>query len=99
MILSFQKEQEPNQLPHRAILTCNWINNQKTESWWHLGLPQRDVKKVIELGWGELHPVVHKGWLPPNFIMVYAPRNEEEADEIKKIIFRSYQFAIGEISD
>jgi hypothetical protein len=65
----------------------------------HLGLPQRDVKKVIELGWGELHPVVHKGWLPPNFIMVYAPRNEEEADEIKKIIFRSYQFAMGEISD
>ncbi|MFN7014108.1 MAG: hypothetical protein ACK4ON_07545 [Bacteroidia bacterium] len=65
----------------------------------HLGLPQRDVKNVIELGWGELHPVVHKGWLPPNFIMVYAPRNDEESEVIKKIIFRSYQFATGEISD
>ncbi|MGB4448473.1 MAG: hypothetical protein WBI92_10600 [Cloacibacterium sp.] len=65
----------------------------------HLGLPQRDVKNVIELGWGELHPVVHKGWLPPNFIMVYAPRNDEESEVIKNIIFRSYQFATGEISD
>lgn len=65
----------------------------------HLGLPQRDVKKVIELGWGEFHPVVHKGWLPPNFIMVYAPRNDEEAEVIKKIVFRSYQFAMGEIRD
>ncbi len=65
----------------------------------HLGLPLSDVKKVIEHGWGELHPVVHKGWLPPNFIMVYAPRNEEEAAAVKKIVFRSYQFAKGELKD
>jgi hypothetical protein len=31
--------------------------------------------------------------------MVYAPRNDEEAEVIKKIVFRSYQFAMGEIRD
>jgi hypothetical protein len=65
----------------------------------HLGLPLSDVKKVIEKGWGELHPVVRKGWLPPNFIMLYAPRNKEEMEVAKKIIYRSYQFAKGEIKD
>lgn len=65
----------------------------------HLGLTQTDVKKVIEQGWGEMHPVVYKGWLPPNFIMVYAPRNEEEAEVVRKIILRSYQFARGEIKE
>lgn len=65
----------------------------------HLGLPLADAEYVIEQGWGELHPVVKKGWLPPNFIMVYAPRNDGEAQMIKKIIFRSYRFAKGDIKD
>ncbi|MCB0536247.1 MAG: phospholipase [Bacteroidetes bacterium] len=64
----------------------------------HLGLPMADAGEVIEKGWGELHPVVRKGWLPANFVMVYAPRNEAEAEVLKKIIYRSYQFATGEIS-
>jgi hypothetical protein len=65
----------------------------------HLGLPQRDVKKVIEQGWSEWHPVVYKGWLPPNFIVVYAPRDDEEVEVIKKIVFRYYQFAKDELRD
>ncbi len=65
----------------------------------HLGLPLVDVKAVIEKGWGELHPVVNKGWLPPNFIMLYAPRNKEEIEVAKKIIYRSYQFARGDVKD
>ena len=52
----------------------------------HLGLPVEDAGYVIEKGWGELHPVVYKGWLPPNFIMVYAPRTQTEVLVIKKII-------------
>lgn len=65
----------------------------------HLGLPIKDSKYVIENGWGEMHPLVNKGWLPPNFIMVYAPRTEQEIEVIKKIIYRSYEFASGEIKE
>ncbi len=65
----------------------------------HLGLPLKDAKYVIEKGWGELHPIAKMGYLPSNFIMVYASRNEEEVLVIKKIIFRSYQFASGYFKD
>jgi len=65
----------------------------------HLGLPLVDAKYVIGKGWGELHPVAKIGYLPTNFIMLYAPRNEEEILIAQKIIYRSYQFAKGEITD
>jgi len=65
----------------------------------HLSLPLNDAKTVIEKGWGEIHPVVQKGWLPANFIMLYAARNEEEVELSKLIIQHSYDFATGKISD
>jgi len=65
----------------------------------HLGLTLNDTQTVIDKGWGELHPVVHKGWLPANFIMLYAARNEEEVTISKLIIQQSYDFAAGKISD
>ena len=40
----------------------------------HLGLTQRDAETVIEKGWGEWHPLIKRGILPPNIIMLYAPR-------------------------
>ncbi|MEQ8360093.1 phospholipase [Ekhidna sp.] len=61
----------------------------------HLSLPENDVKEVIYKGWGEMHPVVYKGWLPPNFIMLYAPRNNEELEVAKIILTQSYNFALG----
>jgi len=65
----------------------------------HLSLPLNDAKTVIEKGWGEIHPVVHKGWLPANFIMLYAARDKEEQEISKLIIQRSYDFATGKIRD
>lgn len=65
----------------------------------HLGLPLNDANYVIQQGWGELHPVAKMGYLTHNFIMVYAPRNEEESEILKKIILRSYQFATGNLND
>jgi len=62
----------------------------------HLGLPLEDVNFVIEKGWGELHPVVKKGWLPPNFIMLFAPRDYQEIEVVKKVLLKSYEFATGE---
>ncbi|GAA5020599.1 MULTISPECIES: luciferase family protein [Bacteroidota] len=65
----------------------------------HLGLTLKDAEYVISRGWGELHPVAKMGYLTHNFIMVYAPRNEEEKEIIKKIILRSYLFATGKLND
>ncbi|MEM7086617.1 MAG: hypothetical protein AAF489_10570 [Bacteroidota bacterium] len=63
----------------------------------HLGLPKKDAELVIVNGWGEWHPLIEKGYLPPNIIMLYAPRDEEELEVSKFILKRSYDFAQGKI--
>lgn len=64
----------------------------------HLGLPKEDAERFIESGWGEWHPMILRGILPPNIIMLYAPRFQEELEVAKFILGRSYAFAKGELS-
>ncbi|MEM8508043.1 MAG: phospholipase [Bacteroidota bacterium] len=65
----------------------------------HLGLTKKDAEMVIEKGWGEWHPMINRGILPPNMIMLYAPRNRNEMEVAKLILTRSYDFAKGNIND
>lgn len=59
----------------------------------HLGLPEKEAKIIIKKGWGEWHPMIKRGILPPNIIMLYAPRNEEELKAAKLILNLSYAYA------
>ena len=61
----------------------------------HLMLPESDVPEFLERGWGEHHPLVPKGRMPPTTVMVFGPRNQEELDVILEIIQTSYKFARG----
>ncbi len=63
----------------------------------HLGLPQKEADIIIINGWGEWHPLIERGFLPPNIIMLYAPRNQEELEVAKFVLERSYVYAKGEI--
>ncbi|MEM7298256.1 MAG: phospholipase [Bacteroidota bacterium] len=63
----------------------------------HLGLPKSDAEIIIDQGWGEWHPLIKRGFLPPNIIMMYAPRNEGELEVAKFILGRSYDYAQGRI--
>ncbi|HAA10521.1 MAG TPA: phospholipase [Cytophagales bacterium] len=63
----------------------------------HLGLTQAEATIVIEKGWGEWHPMILRGILPPNIIMMYAPRNQQELEVAKFILGRSYAYAKGEV--
>ena len=65
----------------------------------HLGLTKKDAEWVIEKGWGEWHPMIKRGILPPNMIMLYAPRNNAEMEVSKLVLSRSYDFAKGNIND
>ena len=62
----------------------------------HLGLPQSEAEVIIEKGWGEWHPLIKRGFLPPNIIMMYAPRDQEEFNSAMFILCRSYAFAKGQ---
>lgn len=63
----------------------------------HLGLPKNDAEIIIDRGWGEWHPLIKRGILPPNIIMMYAPRNQEELEVAKFILGHSYAYAKGKL--
>ena len=63
----------------------------------HLGLPQEEAQVVIDKGRGEWHPLIKRGYLPPNIIMMYAPRTEEELAVTKFILGHSYAYAKGKL--
>ncbi|KIW06721.1 hypothetical protein, variant [Verruconis gallopava] len=56
----------------------------------HLTLHPADAAIVVLRGWGERHPLSSGGWLarfvPQGFVMVYAPRTEEETEIVRKIV-------------
>lgn len=62
----------------------------------HLMLPEEAAGAVIARGWGELHPVARRGWLPPTALMIYGPRDDEELEAVWSILQASYAFARGE---
>jgi hypothetical protein len=61
----------------------------------HLALPESLARQAIEAGWGEFHPGVDLGIMPPNSLMVYGPRDEEELETVWKIVLASYHYARG----
>ncbi len=60
----------------------------------HLSLPKPWVEEVLEKGWGEPHPLAGNT-IQDNYVMVYAPRTEEEVDIIHEIVLLSYWWARG----
>ena len=62
----------------------------------HMMLPPEVVNEVLAKGWGEPHPMVRRGLIPPTAVMVYAPRDAAEVEAILHMIGISYRFACGE---
>ena len=61
----------------------------------HLMLPEVQARAVIDAGWGEFHPLVIAGVLPPTQLMVFGPRDSPELEVIWRIIQASYRAATG----
>lgn len=58
----------------------------------HLGLSRQDAEAVLAAGWGELHPLNDR---IPNqeMLLIYAPRDLDELETVKKIVVRARAFA------
>ncbi len=61
----------------------------------HLVLPAEVASKVIDKGWGELHPMARGGGHSAVPLMVYGPRNDEELEVVWVILRASFEFAGG----
>jgi len=59
----------------------------------HAMLPTETATEATEAGWAELHPVALKGLIPPNAVMLYAPRDEAELAVIEGLVRASHGFA------
>jgi hypothetical protein len=65
----------------------------------HLTLRPEWGQKVLDKGWATIHPLVRymAGALPPQNMIVYAPRDEKELRVVWKILQAAYAFARGEV--
>ncbi|KAK4147731.1 uncharacterized protein C8A04DRAFT_24280 [Dichotomopilus funicola] len=57
----------------------------------HLNLHPDDIREVLEKGWGQRHPMAWEGMLvrspvPRTFMMIYAPRDENDLKIVGRII-------------
>ncbi len=67
----------------------------------HLTLDPSWGQKVLHKGWAMIHPLARymAGAVPPQSLILYAPRNEKELKTIWKIIQAAYSFACGRVGD
>jgi hypothetical protein len=61
----------------------------------HAALPPELAEEAIEKGWAEHHPVARMGYISPNVVMIYAPRNAEEIEIVAGLVEESYHYAEG----
>ena len=57
---------------------------------WHLLVDETLVSEILDKGWGERHPWHDRGVLE---VMVYAPRDLEEARTVKAVVLESLRYA------
>ncbi|KAJ7178575.1 hypothetical protein C8R43DRAFT_973818 [Mycena crocata] len=64
----------------------------------HVVLSPADCKTVIELGWAERHPISGVSRIipvPNTYLLVYAPRDEEELEVVERILVASIGYMTG----
>ncbi len=59
----------------------------------HMALAPDDLQSVLARGWGELHPWAPLGRVLPNVAMVFAPRDQREAQIVLDIAAASMRNA------
>jgi len=61
----------------------------------HAAVPPELAEEAIEKGWAVQHPVARMGYIPPNVVMIYAPRNAGEIEIVAGLVTDSYRYAGG----
>ena len=61
----------------------------------HAALPPEVAREAIRKGWAEQHPVAGTGRIPPNVVMIYAPRDTGEVGVVAGLVEEAYRCAGG----
>jgi len=67
----------------------------------HLALRPEWAQKVVSKGWGTVHPFARymAGAIPPQSLVIYAPRDSREFAVVTRIIEASHGYATGRIGN
>jgi hypothetical protein len=65
----------------------------------HLTLYPEWAAEVMRRRWCALHPLALYGLIPPQNVIVYAPRDAGELAVVRRLVAASYCFARGELVD
>ncbi|KAF2856095.1 hypothetical protein T440DRAFT_513185 [Plenodomus tracheiphilus IPT5] len=65
----------------------------------HMTMHPADANLIMRMGWGERHPLARGGWcrrfVPREFMLVYAPRDEGEVEIVSRMIAAGVWWASG----
>jgi hypothetical protein len=61
----------------------------------HAALPPEVAREAVRKGWAEQHPVARTGRIPPNVVMIYAPRDAGEVGVVAGLVEEAYRYAGG----
>jgi hypothetical protein len=61
----------------------------------HAALPREVAREAVEKGWAEQHPVARTGRIPPNVVMIYAPRDAGEVGVVAGLVEEAHRYAGG----
>lgn len=63
----------------------------------HVVAQPADAQQIIDAGWGELHPLAGRSalGLPEPYVLLYSPRDSEDADAITRILHRVVESAVA----
>ena len=81
--------------PKEAFLAGGEFAHLHPDGNLHLTLPLELGDEVVVQGWGEVHIDAETRRGSPIFMMVYAPRDDDELEAVWRIVRSSYEFALG----
>jgi hypothetical protein len=81
--------------PREAFLARGEFAHLHPDGSLHLTLPRELGDEVVVQGWGEVHVDAGARRGSPIFMMIYAPRDEDELEAVWGIFRLSYEFALG----
>jgi hypothetical protein len=61
----------------------------------HTALAPEWAEPLLGTGWGQIHPLALYGLIPPQSLVFYAPRDEDELYVVECILTAAYSYACG----
>jgi hypothetical protein len=86
--------------PESYVFAAVWLV-VRPEGSLHLTLRPEWAQKVVSKGWGTVHPFARymAGAVPPQSLVIYAPRDSRELAVVVRIIEASHGYATGRIGN